>query len=168
MLLAHAIATLTTAPAVTDASMGLPPPPPPNNSSTSTDTSTLPLPADGISQSDPPKPAPEQPNSAAAAAATPGHHALGRTLAIHSVCVAPRFQRQGNGKTLLKAYLQRMEGSGIADRAALLAHEDMVPFYKNNFGFEDRGDSAATFGGGGWREMVSRLLLRGAGTRDGF
>lgn len=59
---------------------------------------------------------------------------------------------------MFKAYLQRMEGSGIADRAALLAKDKFVGFYLAVFGFEDAGASQLTFGGGGWRNLVSNLF----------
>lgn len=85
----------------------------------------------------------------------PGHHPQGRTLAIHSVCVLPGYQHLGLGKILVKAYLQRMETSGIADRIVLLARPDLVGWYTGSFGFQDKGDSEAKFGGGGWRDMVS-------------
>ncbi|KAI4155803.1 MAG: hypothetical protein LQ340_000755 [Diploschistes diacapsis] len=84
----------------------------------------------------------------------PGHHPLGRTLAIHSVCVHPAFQKLGLGKTLLKAYLQRMEGSGIADRAAIIVRPEKVGWYVGAFGFQDRGNSTCGWAGGGWRDLV--------------
>ena len=73
---------------------------------------------------------------------------------MHSVAVLPQFQRQGLGKTILKAYVQRMESSGICDRIALLAHDEMIRFYENS-GFQSRGKSEVKFGGGGWSDMVS-------------
>ena len=54
--------------------------------------------------------------------------------------------------------MQRMESSGIADRIALLAHPELVGWYVGKFGFEERGESKASFGGGEWREMVSQSL----------
>ncbi|MCJ1393118.1 hypothetical protein MMC18_005990 [Xylographa bjoerkii] len=136
VLLGHVIGTLTDGPAVTDASMDIP-----KNFPSHPDhqpTASLPLPG----------------------AETPGHHPLGRTLAIHSVCILPTHQNLGLGKTLLKAYMQRIESSGIADRIALLARPELVGWYVGKFGFEERGESKATFGGGGWRELVcSKLFL---------
>ena len=61
----------------------------------------------------------------------------------------------GLGKTLLKAYLQRMEGSGIADRVALIAKPELVGWYVGRFGFQEKGESQVGFGGGGWRDLVS-------------
>ena len=95
----------------------------------------------------------------APSAATPvGHREEGRTLIIHSLAVLPAYQRRGLGKTLLKAYLQRMEAQGVAERVVLLAHQELVAYYEG-FGFENLGRSRATFGGGGWFDL--RRELRG-------
>jgi len=82
-----------------------------------------------------------------------GHKEDGRTICIHSLAVLPQYQRQGFGRTLMKAYIQRMQASEVADRIALLAHDNLVSYYEQ-FGFENVGPSKATFGGGGWRDMV--------------
>ena len=87
-----------------------------------------------------------------------GHREEGRTLIIHSLAVLPAYQRRGLGKTLLKAYLQRMEAQGVADRVVLLAHQELVAYYEA-VGFENLGRSRATFGGGGWFDL--RRELRG-------
>ena len=85
-----------------------------------------------------------------------GHKEEGRTLCIHSLAVLPEYQRRGLGKTLMKAYVHRMETHGVADRVALLAHAELVPYYEA-LGFEKQGESKATFGGGGWFDMVREL-----------
>ena len=83
-----------------------------------------------------------------------GHHDNGRTIAVHSLAVLPEYQKKGLGKIVMKAYVQRMEGAGVAERISLLAHGDMIKFYEG-LGFEDKGESGVVFGGGGWRNMVS-------------
>lgn len=85
-----------------------------------------------------------------------GHKELGGTICIHSLAVLPQYQRRGLGRTLMEAYLQRMESHGVADRAALIAHEQFIPLYES-FGFVNRGKSSATFGGGGWFDMVKEF-----------
>lgn len=82
-----------------------------------------------------------------------GHQEHGRTVALHSLAVLPAYQRKGLGKILLKAYVQRIETSGIADRVVLLTYDRLIPFYEK-LGFENRGRSAVTYGGGGWNDMV--------------
>ena len=84
-----------------------------------------------------------------------GHQEHGRTIALHSLAVIPAYQRIGLGKTIMRSFIQRMETSGVADRIALLAHNHLVAFYES-FGFVNRGESAAQFGGGGWNDMVNR------------
>ncbi len=69
-----------------------------------------------------------------------GHKETGRTLCVHSLAVLPQYQKRGLGKTLLKAYLQRMETQGVADRVAIIAHEELIPYYEN-FGFKNLGKS---------------------------
>ncbi|KAK3680802.1 hypothetical protein LTR37_021044 [Vermiconidia calcicola] len=85
-----------------------------------------------------------------------GHTDEGRTICIHSLAVLPQYQKRGLGKTLLKAYLQRMEGQGVGDRVALIAHEHLIAYYEG-FGFENKGKSEAQFGGGGWYDLVREL-----------
>lgn len=55
--------------------------------------------------------------------ATTGHQEMGRTIALHSVAVLPGFQGRGIGQVLMKAYIMQMNGAGIADRLALIAHD---------------------------------------------
>lgn len=126
VLLGHLIGTKTTNPTVTDHDMALPDPT--RTSSRSNDS--------------------ESPRV--------GHKEDGRTICIHSLAILPEYQRRGLGGTLLEAYLQRMENQGVADRAALIAHEEMIPFYER-YGFVNHGQSQCQFGGGGWFDMVKEL-----------
>lgn len=83
-----------------------------------------------------------------------GHEDQGSTVALHSLAVKAEHQKKRVGSTLMKSYIQRIKEAQIAERIALLAHDHMVPFYEA-LGFENRGPSACTFGGGGWFDMVS-------------
>jgi len=122
---AHILATRTPALKVNEASMGIPP-------DWRTKTSTLPD---------------------STGAEPLGHQDQGSTIAIHSLAVLPEHQGKRIGSTLMKAYIQRIKDAAVADRIALLAHDNLVPFY-TALGFEDRGASDCTFGGGGWIDMV--------------
>lgn len=51
-----------------------------------------------------------------------GHHEDGRTICIHSLAVLPEFQGSGIGRTIMMAYMQQMNGAGIADRLAIISH----------------------------------------------
>ncbi|OLN95623.1 Polyamine N-acetyltransferase 1 [Colletotrichum chlorophyti] len=88
-----------------------------------------------------------------------GHKVMGRTVCLHSFAVAPKLQGCGIGKLLMKSYLQQINNSGVADRIALICQDYLVSYYKR-FGFKHVGQSKASFGGGGWNDMV------GASTAD--
>ena len=134
VLLGQIIGTLTASPMITDASMDLPSGSPAAKAEPRDKTGNT------IADSQPTK---------------PGHDGLGRTLALHSVCILPQFQNKGLGRILLKSYLQRMEGAGIADHAAIIAHPKLTEWYVRNFGFEDKGASPVTLADGGWKQLVS-------------
>jgi len=85
-----------------------------------------------------------------------GNKEQGRTVAIHSLAVLPEFQHKGLGSTIMKAYLDRLAKQDVADKAALIAHEEMIPYYEK-LGFKNKGKSSAQFGGGGWFDMVKEL-----------
>ncbi|KAL5348155.1 hypothetical protein ACLOAV_006635 [Pseudogymnoascus australis] len=85
-----------------------------------------------------------------------GHHEDGRTICIHSLAVLPEFQGSGIGRTIMMAYMQQMNGAGIADRLAIISHEPLVPYYEK-LGFVSKGPSEAQFGGGGWVDMIFDL-----------
>jgi GNAT superfamily N-acetyltransferase len=92
--------------------------------------------------------------TSSALAGNVGHQEEGRTVAVHSLAVLPSLQNRGIGSTLLKAFVQRLGYVQAADRVVLLAHGDLVKFYEK-LGFENKGPSKATFGGGNWVDMAS-------------
>jgi len=85
-----------------------------------------------------------------------GHQEAGRTIVLHSVAILPAFQGRGLGRVLMMAYMQQMNGAGIADRLALITHDHKLPWYEK-LGFSNKGKSKAQFGGGGWYDMVFEL-----------
>jgi len=95
-----------------------------------------------------------------------GHHEDGKTICIHSLAVLPAYQGSGIGRTIMMAYMQQMNGAGIADRLALIAHEPLVPYYEK-LGFVSKGPSMAQFGGGGWVDMLFDLKSVEARARYG-
>ncbi|KAL3418256.1 acetyltransferase [Phlyctema vagabunda] len=90
------------------------------------------------------------------AASTVGHQEAGRTICLHSVGVLPSYQGRGLGRVILLSYMQQMNGAGIADRLALIAHDHLTGYYEK-YGFTNRGPSKAQFGGGGWNDLVFDL-----------
>ncbi|KAI0909313.1 hypothetical protein F4823DRAFT_595055 [Ustulina deusta] len=85
-----------------------------------------------------------------------GHQEFGRTVCIHSLAVHPKLQGVGIGKLIVKAYMQQVKNSALADRVALICQEYLINYYRR-FGFCHMGPSRATFGGGGWHDMVFDL-----------
>lgn len=90
---------------------------------------------------------------------------MGGTICIHSLAVAPEFQKMGLGSVLMKSYIARMKDSKIADRLALLAHDHLVPFY-TSLGFENMGPSVVTSHGGNWNNMVWPVIVEANGRFD--
>lgn len=54
---------------------------------------------------------------------------------------------------LMNGFIKRMKDAKVCDRIALLAEDGLVPFY-DSLGFDDLGESDATFGGIRWKDMV--------------
>ncbi|KAI7359637.1 hypothetical protein KC320_g286 [Hortaea werneckii] len=133
VLIGHLIVTKTTHLTVTDADMGVPS----SSSSSSSSSSTDP------SSSGP-------------------HKEEGRTILIHSLAVLPQYQHLGLGRTLMESFLQRTEALGVADRAALITHEKLIPYYER-FGFQNKGLSECQFAGGGWFDMIRELRVGNKG-----
>ncbi|QDS69195.1 hypothetical protein FKW77_000213 [Venturia effusa] len=92
-------------------------------------------------------------SSSAPASSKVGHKPHGRTLMVHSLAVLPEYQRKGIGTMLMSGFIKRMREARIADRVALLAEDGLVPFY-DRLGFDNLGESDATFGGIRWKDMV--------------
>jgi GNAT superfamily N-acetyltransferase len=125
-LIAHVIATRSSAPTVTEASMSYP-----------SDWRTNPRSLPGADEKE-----------------AIGHEDQGGTICVHSLAVRQQHQGKKVGSTLMKSYIYRIKEAAIADRIALLAHDHLISFYEG-LGFENRGPSACAFGGGGWTDMVS-------------
>ncbi|KAI8624495.1 hypothetical protein F5Y19DRAFT_480515 [Xylariaceae sp. FL1651] len=52
-----------------------------------------------------------------------GHQETGRTICIHSLAVDPKLQGVGMGKLIVKAYMQQVKNSALADRIILICQE---------------------------------------------
>jgi GNAT superfamily N-acetyltransferase len=124
-LVAHVLATRTTSPVVTLATMGMP--------------------ADWREKGTLPNGTEDEPI---------GHQDQGSTIAVHSLAVLSEHHGKGVGTTLMKAYLQRIKDAEIAERIALLSHQDLLPFY-TSLGFENLGVSEVKFGSRPWFSLVS-------------
>ena len=81
-----------------------------------------------------------------------GHKEDGNTIAVHSVAVHPQWRRKHIGYLMMKDYVQKFFGLCSADGMALLAHEDVQPFYHKH-GFSKHGVSKSKFAGQDWIDM---------------
>ncbi|KAJ2861757.1 hypothetical protein GGI22_002370 [Coemansia erecta] len=94
------------------------------------------------------------------------HDPRGSTACIHSVCVAPAWQRKGVATRLLELYPQSIrrynstidgaDGSAKIARLAMLSRMDLVPFYQR-VGFTNLGQSGVVHGTEIWYDCVCDL-----------
>ena len=83
-----------------------------------------------------------------------GHDNRGNTVAIHTLGILPSYQHQGLGKTLLRGYVQRMEGQQVGRRISLIAHGWKLVRMYEKLGFLREGESDVRLAGGGWDNLV--------------
>jgi hypothetical protein len=88
------------------------------------------------------------------------HVPKGSSVCIHSLSVAPPFQRRGIALALLKEYVERVKRRtselSHVDRLLLISHEELCGLYAKA-GFELVGKSAVVHGNRDWFEM--QLIL---------
>lgn len=58
------------------------------------------------------------------------HEPDGPTAGLHTLCVHPGWRAKGLGTKILKEYIKRMQQEKGLLRIALLAHDELVPFYE--------------------------------------
>lgn len=73
-----------------------------------------------------------------------GHKEDGSTVGVHAMCVDPEYQGKSIGSILMNDYLQRISTNGVANRVALIATDDNVPFY-SKLNFSNRGESECKY-----------------------
>ena len=54
----------------------------------------------------------------------------GATVALHTLCVHPGWRARGLGTRVLREYLGRVGNEEGAVRVVLIAHDELVPFYR--------------------------------------
>ena len=58
------------------------------------------------------------------------HEPDGSTVGLHALCVHPGWRAKGLGTTILKEYIARIGKEKGVERIALIAHDELVPFYE--------------------------------------
>jgi len=58
------------------------------------------------------------------------HELAGSTVGLHTLCVHPGWRAKGLGTKILTEYVKRMGEQKGVERIALIAHDELVPFYE--------------------------------------
>ena len=58
------------------------------------------------------------------------HEPDGPTVGLHTLCVHPGWRAKGLGTKILKEYITRMGKEKGVERIALIAHDELAPFYE--------------------------------------
>jgi len=86
------------------------------------------------------------------------HDPCGKNIVIIALAVVPEFQKKGIARKLVLRFIeesQRLEKQKIM----LICKPDLVDYYRA-YGFVDAGESASTYGGAKWHDMVLPLQNR--------
>jgi ribosomal protein S18 acetylase RimI-like enzyme len=83
------------------------------------------------------------------------HDPRGKNIVVIALAVVPEFQKQGIARKLMLRFIEgakRLEKQKIM----LICKPDLVDYYRA-YGFVDAGESASTYGGAKWHDMVLPL-----------
>ena len=86
------------------------------------------------------------------------HDPCGKNIVIIALAVVPDFQKKGIARKLVLRFIeesQRLEKQKIM----LICKPELVDYYRA-YGFIDAGESASTYGGAKWHDMVLSLQNR--------
>ncbi|KAI9596609.1 hypothetical protein BDF19DRAFT_438026 [Syncephalis fuscata] len=96
------------------------------------------------------------------------HDPLGKTVCVHSVCVAPTHRRKGIALALLREYEHRLRQANAKfslvsnsnqnryEKIALIAHKELIPLYEK-VGYTLLGQSDIIHGPDPWFELQLKL-----------
>ncbi|CAO3611575.1 unnamed protein product [Cunninghamella blakesleeana] len=80
----------------------------------------------------------------------------GRTVCLHSVCVSPKYRRQGIATKMLDYWIDLHKQRKQFDRIAIMSRPSLLPLY-TSVGFVDLGISAVVHGPEKWNDCVIDL-----------
>jgi ribosomal protein S18 acetylase RimI-like enzyme len=86
------------------------------------------------------------------------HDPCGKNIVIIALAVDPQFQKKGIARKLLSRFIEESERLE-KQKVMLICKPDLVDYYRA-FGFIDAGESASTYGGAKWHDMVLPLQDR--------
>ncbi|SCU78295.1 LADA_0A04918g1_1 [Lachancea dasiensis] len=90
------------------------------------------------------------------------HDEASTTVGIHSVVIAPEYQKKNLATLLLTDYIQKLSNQEVGQRIVIIAHEPLVPFYERiGFLLQGENESVKTdpaFGKTTWCDMVRELV----------
>lgn len=86
-----------------------------------------------------------------------GHIESSQTIGVHSVVVHPDFQKKNLATLLLHDYIQKLSNQQVGEKVAVIAKENLLPFY-NRLGFVTQGESKCAFAGGEWFDLHCLLI----------
>ncbi|KAG1448079.1 hypothetical protein G6F56_009050 [Rhizopus delemar] len=88
------------------------------------------------------------------------HEPEGRTICLHSVCVAPDMRKRGIATDLLKNWIAQLKEINTQkkkyDRIAIMSRPSLMSFYEN-VGFVNKGQSKVVHGPEPWIDCVLEL-----------
>ena len=84
-----------------------------------------------------------------------GHESNGKNIVIYAVAVLPEHQMKGIARQLVNLFIEQARYLG-KEQILLICKSSLTVYYAT-FGFEERGQSKADFGGFEWYEMALTL-----------
>ena len=86
------------------------------------------------------------------------HDPSGKNIVIIALAVDPEYQKRGIARKLVLRFIEESERME-KQKVMLICKPDLVDYYRT-YGFIDAGESASTYGGAKWHDMVLPLQNR--------
>ncbi|KAH3663438.1 hypothetical protein WICMUC_005964 [Wickerhamomyces mucosus] len=86
-----------------------------------------------------------------------GHIESSNTVGIHSITIAPEYQKRNLATLLLHDYIQKLSNQQVGEKISIIAKEYLLAFY-NRVGFITKGESKCKHGGEKWFDLQCPLI----------